>query len=103
MCFALTKNFAQIPKSFLSHRVKKDETLDQIIKKYEIKESQLLEYNPFLKKLIKKKLILRIPVYNQNKELKLVEKKIFPHRHIIFIRLSQRNKVAISIQIRNDD
>ena len=77
MCFALTKNFAQIPKSFLSHRVKKDETLDQIIKKYEIKESQLLEYNPFLKKTgIKKKLILRIPVYNQNKELKLVEKNI---------------------------
>ena len=51
LCFALTKNFAQVPKSFLSHRVKKDETLDQIIKKYEIKESQLLEYNPFLKKL----------------------------------------------------
>ena len=76
LCF--TKNFAQIPKSFLSHRVKKDETLDQIIKKYEIKESQLLEYNPFLKKLVKKKLILRIPVYNQNKELKLVEKKIIP-------------------------
>ena len=79
LCFALTKNFAQIPKSFLSHRVKKDETLDQIIKKYEIKESQLLEYNPFLKKTgIKKKLILRIPVYNQNKELKLVEKKNIP-------------------------
>ena len=50
LCFALTKNFAQVPKSFLSHRVKKDETLDQIIKKYDIKESQLLEYNPFLKK-----------------------------------------------------
>ena len=79
LCFALTKNFAQVPKSFLSHRVKKDETLDQIIKKYEIKESQLLEYNPFLKKTgIKKKLILRIPVYNQNKELKLVEKKNIP-------------------------
>lgn len=79
LCFALTKNFAQVPRSFLSHRVKKDETLDQIIKKYEIKESQLLEYNPFLKKTgIKKKLILRIPVYNQNKELKLVEKKNIP-------------------------
>ena len=77
LCFALTKNFAQVPKSFLSHRVKKDETLDQIIKKYDIKESQLLEYNPFLKKTgIKKKLLLRIPVYNQNKELKLVEKNI---------------------------
>ncbi len=79
LCFALTKNFAQVPKSFLSHRVKKEETLDQIIKKYDIKESQLLEYNPFLKKTgIKKKLVLRIPVYNQNKELKLVEKKIIP-------------------------
>ena len=52
LCFALTKNFAQVPKSFLSHRVKKDETLDQIIKKYEIKESQLLEYKTFLKKNI---------------------------------------------------
>ena len=79
LCFALIKNFAQVPRSFLSHRVKKDETLDQIIKKYEIKESQLLEYNPFLKKTgIKKKLILRIPIYNQNKELKLVEKKNIP-------------------------
>ena len=79
LCFALTKNFAQVPRSFLSHRVKKDETLDQIIKKYDIKESQLIEYNPFLKKTgIKKKLILRIPVYNQNKELKLVEKKNIP-------------------------
>ena len=79
LCFALTKNFAQVPKSFLSHRVKKEETLDQIIKKYDINESQLLEYNPFLKKIgIKKKLLLRIPVYNQNKELKLVEKKIIP-------------------------
>ena len=77
LCFALTKNFAQVPKSFLSHRVKKEETLDQIIKKYDINESQLLEYNPFLKKIgIKKKLLLRIPVYNQNKELKLVEKNI---------------------------
>ena len=79
LCFTVTKNFAQVPKSFLSHRVKKDETFDQIIKKYDIKESQLLEYNPFLKKTgIKKKLILRIPVYNQNKELKLVEKKNIP-------------------------
>ena len=79
LCFTVTKNFAQVPKSFLSHRVKKDETFDQIIKKYDIKESQLLEYNPFLKKTgIKRKLILRIPVYNQNKELKLVEKKNNP-------------------------
>ena len=50
LCFTVTKNFAQVPKSFLSHRVKKDETFDQIIKKYDIKESQLFEYNPFLKK-----------------------------------------------------
>ncbi|MFL2604159.1 MAG: LysM peptidoglycan-binding domain-containing protein [Flavobacteriaceae bacterium] len=84
LCFALTKNFAQVPKSFLSHRVKKEETLDQIIKKYDIKESQLLEYNPFLKKTgIKKKLVLRIPVYNQNKELKLVEKNIPSHTYNI--------------------
>ena len=81
LCLALTKNFAQVPKSFLSHRVKKDETLDQIIKKYDIKESQLIEYNPFLKKTgIKKKIILRIPVYKQIKELKLIEKKIIPSK-----------------------
>ena len=75
--FCLNQKFCSDSKSFLSHRVKKDETLDQIIKKYEIKESQLLEYNPFLKKTgVKKKIILRIPVYNQIKELKLIEKKI---------------------------
>ena len=45
LCFALTKNFAQVPRSFLSHRVKKDETLDQIIKKYEIKER--CSFEPF--------------------------------------------------------
>lgn len=77
LLFVLTKNFAQTPKSFLSHRVKKEETLHQIIKKYNINESQLLEYNPFIKKIgLKRKLLLRIPVYNQKKELKVIEKKL---------------------------
>ena len=42
---------SQVPQDFLIHRVKKGETLTQIIDYYSISEIQLNEYNPSLKKL----------------------------------------------------
>ena len=57
---------SQVPQDFLIHRVKKDETLTQIIDYYGISELQLNEYNPSLNKLgIKKRMLLRIPVYQK--------------------------------------
>ena len=76
-------SLSQVPQDFLIHRVKKDETLTQIIDFYGISEIQLNEYNPSLNKLgIKKRMLLRIPVYQnispldtkkQNKSVKSFE------------------------------
>ena len=61
-------SLSQVPQDFLIHRVKKGETLTQIIDYYSISETQLNEYNPSLKKLgIKKRMVLRIPVYQKIK------------------------------------
>ena len=48
-------SLSQVPQDFLIHRVKKGETLTQIIDYYSISEIQLNEYNPSLKKLELKK------------------------------------------------
>jgi len=49
---------------FLSHKVKKKETIFGINRKYNITETQLYEYNPLLKKIgLRKRMVLRIPVY----------------------------------------
>ena len=76
-------SLSQVPQDFLIHRVKKGETLTQIIDFYGISEIQLNEYNPSLNKLgIKKRMLLRIPVYKkispldtkkQNKSVKSFE------------------------------
>lgn len=59
----------EIPVKFLSHKVKKKETIFGITRKYNIAEEQLNEYNPLLKKVgLRKRMMLRIPVY-----LKIVE------------------------------
>lgn len=53
-----------MPEKFLSHKVKKKETVFGITQKYNITESQLYEYNPLLKKIgLRKRMVLRIPVY----------------------------------------
>ena len=53
-----------MPEKFLSHKVKKKETVFGITRKYNIIESQLYEYNPLLKKIgLRKRMVLRIPVY----------------------------------------
>jgi len=58
-------SFSQTPQGFLTHRVKKGETFEEILKQYEITEEQLFEYNPLLGEIgIKKRMSLRIPVYS---------------------------------------
>ena len=53
-----------MPEKFLSHKVKKKETVFGITRKYNITESQLYEYNPLLEKIgLRKRMVLRIPVY----------------------------------------
>lgn len=54
----------EMPVKFLSHKVKKKETVIGITRKYNITETQLYEYNPLLKKIgLRKRMTLRIPVY----------------------------------------
>ena len=56
--------FGQTPERFASHRVKKGETLTEILALYKISEEQLLEYNPLLERVgIKRKMSLRIPIF----------------------------------------
>ena len=53
-----------MPEKFVSHKVKKKETVFVITRKYDITESQLYEYNPLVKKIgLRKRMVLRIPVY----------------------------------------
>jgi LysM repeat protein len=59
---------AQTPDSFISHKVRKGETIDFLIVKYGITKPQLKEYNPSIEKLgIRKKMNLRIPVFQLKK------------------------------------
>ena len=56
----------QKPENFISHKVKKRETIFGITRSYNITEEQLIEYNPLLDKVgLRKRMLLRIPVYNQ--------------------------------------
>lgn len=66
LCFLFLGNFlgAQSPESFDKHRVRKGETLNQILERYQISEAQFLEYNPLVERIgIQKRMVLRIPVY----------------------------------------
>ena len=64
ICGILFSNAQEIPTKFLSHKVKKKETIFGITRTYKISEAQLYEYNPLLKKVgLRKRMMLRIPVY----------------------------------------
>ena len=59
----------QTPESFISHKVKKRETIFGITRSYNISERQLIEFNPLLEKVgLRKRMLLRIPVYKQQKK-----------------------------------
>ena len=52
------------PDEFISHKVKKNETLYGITRNYNITQEELLEFNPILRKVkLKKRMMLRIPVF----------------------------------------
>ncbi len=64
----------EIPVKFISHKVKKKETVFGITQTYNISEAQLYEFNPLLKKVgLRRRMKLRIPVY-----AKVVEKAVTP-------------------------
>ena len=64
LCGILFSSAQEMPEKFLSHKVKKKETVFGITRKYNITESQLYEYNPLLKKIgLRRRMVLRIPVY----------------------------------------
>jgi LysM repeat protein len=70
----LFSNAQQTPVKFLSHKVKKKETIFGITRKYNITETQLYEYNLLLKKVgLRKRMVLRIPVYPEVVVEKLTE------------------------------
>ena len=60
---------AQTPESFITHKVRKGETLELIIKQYGIDELQLKEYNPSVERFgIRRRMNLRIPVYSKQEK-----------------------------------
>lgn len=64
ICGIFFSKAQEIPVKFLSHKVKKKETIFGITRTYKISEAQLYEYNPLLKKVgLRKRMMLRIPVY----------------------------------------
>ncbi len=74
MCGILFSTAQEMPEKFLSHRVKKKQTIFGITRKYNITEMQLYEYNPLLKKVgLRRRMVLRIPLYPE-----VVEKLLEP-------------------------
>ena len=58
----------QNPESFLNHKVKKTESLEDLTKKYKLTEKEIIFYNPLIEKVgLKRRMILKIPVYNTEK------------------------------------
>ena len=56
------------PESFIIHKVKKGDNLFNLTKKYGVNSEQIEEYNPMLiKKGLKRRMQLRIPVYSELK------------------------------------
>lgn len=52
------------PEGFVTHKVKKKETLYGLARQYNISIDQIKEFNPLIEKIgLKKKMILQIPVY----------------------------------------
>lgn len=68
--FTLSLTAQAKPDSFISHKVKKKETLYGLARKYDLKIEQIQQYNPLIKKIgLKKRMILQIPVYKKPKPI----------------------------------
>ena len=64
-------SFAQTPERYISHRVKKGETLIQITERYNVSQDQILEFNPSVEKTgIKRRMTLRVPIYSKSNNSK---------------------------------
>jgi len=58
----------QNPESFLNHKVKKNESLESLTKKFDLTEKEIIFYNPLIEKVgLKKRMTLKIPVYINEK------------------------------------
>lgn len=92
----------QKPENFISHKVKKRETIFGITRSYNITEKQLIEYNPLLEKVgLRKRMLLRIPVYNQQiKELVVPELTIEDESTQKYIVKSKETKWRIAYNFK---
>ena len=64
------------PEKFITHKVKKKETLYGIARKYNVSIDQINEFNPIIKKIgLKKRMELKVPVYPIVAEVKAVPLK----------------------------
>ena len=62
--FVLSAYGQNTPERFLTHKVKKKETLYGLARKYNVSIDQIKEYNPLIEKIgLKKRMQLKIPVY----------------------------------------
>ena len=58
----------QNPESFLNHKVKKNESIESLTKKFDLTEKEIIFYNPLIEKVgLKKRMTLKIPVYINEK------------------------------------
>ena len=70
------------PETFISHKVKKKETLYSISRLYDLNIEQVMEYNPILSRRgLRKRKILKIPVF---KKKELVSEEIPDYNIIIY-------------------
>ena len=70
------------PGAFISHKVKKKETLYSISRLYDLSIEQVMEYNPVLSKRgLRKRMILKIPVF---KKKELISEEIPEHNIIMY-------------------
>ena len=70
------------PETFISHKVKKKETLYSISRLYDLNIEQVMEYNPILSRRgLRKRMILKIPVF---KKKELISEEIPDHNIIIY-------------------
>mgnify|MGYP001277702191 CR=1 FL=1 len=91
----------EIPVKFLSHKVKKKETIFGITRKYNITETQLNDYNPLLKKIgLRKRMVLRIPIYPEVVEKVTEPVKVDDSTQAYIVKLKETKwRIAYNLQM----
>ena len=68
--FCLFSQQKPVPDAFISHKVKKRETLYSISRLYNVSQDQIKKFNPLVdKRGLRKRMILKIPVYKEEKRI----------------------------------